>query len=131
MIKNIDDFKELVGYEIKISKCLKDDNISETYITYMSENSSFIVMEFCEKRNLFGFLNQSFSISEKLIETFPRHRTSSVEYLHHQTIAHLDIKPQNFLLDKSLRIKLNGFGFSRYITDWCSLRSETPLLNDC
>ena len=56
---------------------------------------------------------------------------SAVRYIHHQRIAHRDIKPQNILLDNDNSVRLVDFGISAYVPEntnkIISEMSQTPI----
>jgi serine/threonine protein kinase len=40
-----------------------------------------------------------------------------IEYLHKRGISHLDIKPENLLIDKNYNLKIADFGFAQKLLD--------------
>lgn len=72
---------------------------------------SAIVMEYLPYGDLFALIQKK-SCSEKLARTFFHQMVSAIEYLHDkESIAHLDIKPENFLIHPN-GLKLIDFDFS-------------------
>lgn len=49
---------------------------------------------------------------EELARTYFHMLVDAIEHMHSMGVYHLDIKPQNILLDRSFQIKLTDFGFS-------------------
>lgn len=71
-----------------------------------------IIMEFCAGGNLTGYLKE-FSINEDEARHFFKQMAMSIKVLHRKSIAHRDIKLNNFLLDSTRRlVKVADFGLS-------------------
>lgn len=62
-------------------------------------------------------INCNLPQNEPLIRTFFHHLISGLEYLHFQCVAHLDIKPQNLLIGRDMRLKIADFDISHYEGD--------------
>eukprot|EP00330_Aristerostoma_sp_ATCC50986_P012246 CAMPEP_0114602584 /NCGR_PEP_ID=MMETSP0125-20121206/25153_1 /TAXON_ID=485358 ORGANISM="Aristerostoma sp., Strain ATCC 50986" /NCGR_SAMPLE_ID=MMETSP0125 /ASSEMBLY_ACC=CAM_ASM_000245 /LENGTH=217 /DNA_ID=CAMNT_0001812859 /DNA_START=41 /DNA_END=694 /DNA_ORIENTATION=- len=72
---------------------------------------SAIVMEYIPHGDLFTLVSKK-NCCEKLARTFFHQMVQAIEYLHEkEQIAHLDIKPENFLIHNT-GIKLIDFDFS-------------------
>lgn len=76
---------------------------------------SAIIMEYIPDGDLFHFISKK-PCSEKLARTFLRQMVSALDYLHASGIAHLDIKPENFLISPQ-GVKLIDFDFSHKLED--------------
>lgn len=76
---------------------------------------SAIVMEYIPFGDLFGLISKK-PCSEKLARTIFRQMVSAISYLHQQDIAHLDLKPENFLVDPKQGVKLIDFEACQKIT---------------
>ena len=72
-------------------------------------------MEFCENGDLFEYLKSKSSMrfSEDLVRDYFIQMLNSLIGLHHNGIAHMDIKLENFVLTKEFDMKLIDFGLSR------------------
>lgn len=79
------------------------------------KDCSAIVMEYLPHGDLFNFVSKK-PCSEKLARTFFIQMLSALEYLHQEGIAHLDLKPENFLVSFQ-GLKLIDFDFSHKIDD--------------
>jgi len=72
-------------------------------------------MEYLPHGDLFNFISKK-PCSEKLARTFFSQMVSALEYLHQEEIAHLDLKPENFLVSYQ-GLKLIDFDFSHNVAD--------------
>jgi serine/threonine protein kinase len=75
-----------------------------------AQECSAIVMEYIPYGDLFNMIAKE-AFSDKLARTFFKQMISATEYLHKLGTAHLDIKPENFLISNN-GIKLMDFDFS-------------------
>jgi len=82
-----------------------------------SKRALVITMEYASNGELFGYLLSHASSTEELARTFFQALIEAVEFLHNQSIAHGDIKPENILLDENFNIKLTDFSYAASITE--------------
>lgn len=110
-----DDFDiKRVKKEISILKRLRHKNIIQLYEILESKHYLYIVMEYCEGRELFDYIVKKRKLSEKEACKFFQQLINGVDYLHKQGIIHRDLKPENILLDNNLNIKISDFGLSTF-----------------
>lgn len=92
---------------------LKHRNLIHYHETISNEKGVFIVMDWCILRS-FHNLREDFAgkeISEKLLVKYVFDVLNGLEFLHHQGVAHSNLRASNILLtDKES--KLTDFGFS-------------------
>ena len=72
-------------------------------------------MEFAKFGDLYQFqkiLNQKRYFSETLLAFITKQILDGLYYLHQSEIIHMDIKPQNILIDEKLNIKISDFSIS-------------------
>uniref|UniRef100_A0A8C5WII7 Phosphorylase kinase catalytic subunit gamma 2 n=1 Tax=Leptobrachium leishanense TaxID=445787 RepID=A0A8C5WII7_9ANUR len=65
-----------------------------------------------KRGELFDYLTEKVTLSEKETRFIVRSLLEAVSYLHSNDIVHRDLKPENILMDDCLNIKLSDFGFS-------------------
>lgn len=102
--------------EIECIKHLDDIRVIRIYDYFEFGSYIYILMEFC-KTDLQAVIRSSKYISRKDLHRYIFDIVSAVKACHDRGIAHCDIKPSNFLLDKHGRVKISDFGLS----DICSL----------
>eukprot|EP01017_Pseudomicrothorax_dubius_P035731 TRINITY_DN504_c0_g1_i2.p1 TRINITY_DN504_c0_g1~~TRINITY_DN504_c0_g1_i2.p1 ORF type:complete len:295 (+),score=27.77 TRINITY_DN504_c0_g1_i2:138-1022(+) len=85
-------------------------------ITYLPSKYSHpthaLVLELCENGDLMDYLGQEGLLTENLTRYLFHQIVEAIEYLHSQGIAHLDLKPENFLLNSEFKLRLTDFGYS-------------------
>ena len=75
-----------------------------------------IKVEFAGSRTLLNILdNEKEVIDEERRRKFASHITMALEFIHGQSIAHLDVKPANILVDSKDVCKLGDFGCSQIL----------------
>jgi len=109
--KDIEDINR-VEREIAILKKLKHKNIIQFYEIMESQKNLYIVMEYCEGKELFDFIVKKGKLNEVEACKFFQEIINALEYLHLNNITHRDLKPENLLLDFSKSIKISDFGLS-------------------
>ena len=101
--------------EIPIHGKLKHKNIPNIYQSYKIKNGSCIVMEYMKYGDLSNFRKvylKKKCLSESFICFVAYQILEAILYLHMNKIIHLDIKPQNVLIDEFLNVKLTDFSIS-------------------
>ena len=98
--------------EINILKQLRHKNIIQLYEIMESQSNLYIVMEYCEGKELFDYIIKRKHLPEREACRFFQQIINGVEYLHLMNVTHRDLKPENLLLDSKKRIKISDFGLS-------------------
>ena len=102
-----------VKQEIEIMKLVKHKNVVQMYEIMESENKLYIVLDFCEKGELFDYIVERERLNEKKACSFFQQLIDGIEYIHQINICHRDLKPENILLDSQENIKISDFGLSK------------------
>ena len=101
--------------DINIQKKLKNKNIIEYYEYIDFNNISCIIMEFAKYGDLDNFkkiVNKKRHFSETLLAFIAVQILKGLHFIHESGIIHMDIKPQNILIDEKLNIKITDFSVS-------------------
>ena len=102
--------------EINIHKKLKHKNIPNIIRIESNQDYEFIEMEYAELGNIQNLKSEGFKVktlSESLILYITGGVLEALKYIHiNNKIIHMDIKPQNILIDSLLMIKLTDFSVS-------------------
>ena len=108
---------ELVKQEISILKIVKHKYIVQLYEILETPQHIYIIMEYCEGKDLMDFILSKQHLSELESLKFFQQLINALFYLHSQNIAHRDVKIDNMLLDKNKDLKLVDFGLSTKYSD--------------
>ena len=101
-----------VKKEINILQRLKHKNIIQLYEIMETKNNLYIVMEYCEGKELFEYIVERKHLTEREACRYFQQMINGVEYLHLSNVTHRDLKPENLLLDNKKRILISDFGLS-------------------
>ncbi|KAK3083374.1 hypothetical protein FSP39_021016 [Pinctada imbricata] len=112
--------------EINILKmCNGHPHIIELHDSFETPTFIFLVFELCKQGELFDYLTQVVTLSEKRTRVIMKQLLEAVAFIHEKNIVHRDLKPENILLDDNLNVKLSDFGFATVVN------SETELTELC
>ena len=111
--------------EISILQRLRHKNVIQLYEIMETNKSLYIVMEYCEGKELFDYISKRKHLTEREACRYFQQIINGVEYLHLSYVTHRDLKPENLLLDNKKRILISDFGLSILSKDYNNLLS-TP-----
>lgn len=88
-----------------------------TSLNYTSKDNLYVyfILPFESGGELFSLLKKLGSLSEPLQIFYAAQIVLALEYLHHCSVIHRDVKPENVMISESGYIKLGDFGFSKII----------------
>lgn len=116
-------------HELNIMSQLKHPNIVLFIAACVEDKNRCMVMEYCEKGNLFDILQDSSqSLDYSMILKILTEIASGVLYLHtsNPPILHRDLKSVNILLDEHWNVKVSDFGLTDFKDSNTSLQLGTP-----
>ena len=132
-VKVLDKVKKVDRNEMKISEKLKNKNINDIYCSYKDEKTGEynIIMEYSKLGNLknfqLKFLEKNY-LSETLLCFICYQILNGLKYIHQCKIVHLDIKPQNILIDEYLNVKIIDFSISLDYSKNKSKQIKLPII---
>ena len=100
--------------EINILKKISHINLIKIYKTVEDSEAYYMVMEYCEKGELFNFITKNIRLDENESAYYFYQLINGLEYLHSLNIAHRDLKPENLLITKNNILKIIDFGLSNF-----------------
>lgn len=109
--------------EIQSLSDLQHPNIIQLYDVYISKEKIFIIMELMWGGELFDYVVQKGTLTEKEASAIVRKVTSAIVYMHSKNIIHRDLKPENLLLrhkpktEMDLEVKIIDFGLSKSLVE--------------
>ena len=90
--------------EAKILKGLRHKYIASLEDCLMLGDTPIIIMEYIEGESMFDYLNQHGCVlDEKMTKELLYPMAQALDYAHSEKIFHLDVKPQNIMVRKSMK----------------------------
>jgi len=108
-----DKFKEKQIKEAKILSEVHHPYIVNVLEVFEENNTAYIAMEYIPGCSLKYMLDVEGKLSEKAVLKFVNQMGQALDFVHKKNILHLDIKPNNILIDKRNNARLIDFGVSK------------------
>ncbi|TDH66988.1 hypothetical protein CCR75_005277 [Bremia lactucae] len=102
--------------ELEIAKSLDHPNIVKYLGAYETSHRICIVQEFVRGSDLLEHLLENGKMPENVAVGVFQQLLSALEYFHHRNIYHRDLKLENVMITKDLKVKLIDFGLSEVVT---------------
>ena len=120
-----DKMKNSFFKENEIATKFNHINVIYVFRIIEDEENFYLVMEYCQRGELFDYIVQHQRLSEKEAAIFFYQLINGVEYIHSQGIAHRDLKPENLLLTDDKTLKIIDFGLSHeFNPDYSLLKTK-------
>ena len=111
---NDEEDKLRVKTEIEILSRMAHINVINAKKILKDSENIYIIMEYCEKGELFDHIIEEISLSNDEAAYYFYQLINGLEYIHHKGIVHRDLKLENLLLSKNNILKIIDFGLSNY-----------------
>ena len=92
--------------EISILKQLHHQNVISLENVYEDNKAIYIVMEYCEGKDLLNYVQKKKKLNEDVAAFFYYQIINAIEYIHSKGISHRNITLDNILISKAHIIKL-------------------------
>ena len=106
-----------------------NNNIVKYYDSFQDEEKFYILMEYCDGKNLKNFLDEykknNTLIEENIIYNIIKQICSGLKEIHEMKIVHRDLKPDNFFMNEKTEIKIGDFGISKQLSSYTTQISNT------
>lgn len=99
--------------EINCLLSINQSNVINLYNYFKFNNFVYMLMDYCPS-DLFNTIKSAPSLNNAQILRYAFEVVSAIKACHDMNIAHSDIKPSNFLIDKYGRLKICDFGLSQF-----------------
>ncbi len=103
-----------VKRELDIIKRVNHINVIKIIKIEEDKDNKYIIMEYCEKGELFNHIIDNEALSEMEAAYFYYQLINGLECIHYNGFVHRDLKPENLLINKDNILKIIDFGLSNY-----------------
>lgn len=104
-----------VDREISMMRACVHENLLRLHDTFEDNSSIYLALEYCDGGD-FGdkVKERGMDVQETEVAEWMRQICSAIAVLHTRGICHRDIKPDNFMVAGSSKLKLSDFGLAIY-----------------
>lgn len=106
---------------------LNHPNLVKVHELFEENGTAYYVMDYIDGESLRTKLNREGCLSEKLVLKYIQQLLPALEVAHKQSIWHLDIKPENIMVDRYGHVYLIDFGASKHIEQNSTLTTSLAL----
>ena len=106
---------------------LNHPNLVKVHDLFEENGTAYYVMEYIDGESLHTKLNRDGPLPESLVLRYLDSLLPALEVAHNQNIWHLDIKPENIMVDKKGKVFLIDFGASKHIEQKSTLTTSLAL----
>ena len=105
---------EQVKREINVINKMNHLNIVKIFKIENDFKKYKIIMEYCEKGELYDYIVEKRKLKEEEAAYFYFQLINGLEYIHSKNIVHRDLKPENLLITNNNILKIIDFGLCNY-----------------
>ena len=106
---------------------LNHPNLVKVHEFFEENGTAYYVMDYIDGESLRTKLNREGALSESLVLNYMQQLLPALDAAHRQKIWHLDVKPENIMVDKYGHIYLIDFGASKHIETNSTLTTSLAL----
>ena len=106
---------------------LNHPNLVKVHEFFEENGTAYYVMDYIEGESLRTKLNREGVLSEDLVLKYLQQLLPALETAHKQSIWHLDIKPENIMVDRYGHVYLIDFGASKHVEPNSTLTTSLAL----
>ena len=127
----VDYYKEKFLSEARSIAALEHPNVVRVIDVFEENGTAYYVMEYHPNGSLGSIIDKEGAMSEERALRYIRQVSSALRFVHENHIMHLDIKPDNILLNNRDEAVLIDFGVSKRYTDnrKGGVLNSTPVTN--
>ena len=119
--------KEKFKKEARRLENLNHPNLVKVHELFEENGTVYYVMDYIEGESLRTKLNREGRLSESLVLKYLQQLLPALDTAHQQSIWHLDIKPENIMVDRYGHVTLIDFGASKHIEQNKALTTSLAL----
>lgn len=103
--------------EIEILKSLDHEHIVKLKDFQWDDDNIFLILEYCSGGDLSSYIKRYKRLPEQVARKFLRQLALALSYIREKNISHMDLKPQNLLIESKYNcsLKVGDFGFAQYL----------------
>jgi serine/threonine protein kinase len=106
---------------------LNHPNLVKVHELFEENGTAYYVMDYIDGESLRTKLNREGRLSEVVVMKYMQQLLPALEVAHRQSIWHLDIKPENIMVDNYGHVYLIDFGASKHIEQNSTLTTSLAL----
>lgn len=110
--------------EVSLFHSLKSNILPEIVDNGKIQGYYYIVTKYCEKGTLADLVQSEGALLEPAAKPYFAELLDILEYLHRQKVSHMDLKPENVVLDDRGKLQCIDFGHSREGTKALAVKSN-------
>ncbi|KAL6084037.1 hypothetical protein STEG23_029952, partial [Scotinomys teguina] len=124
-VDNTQKCRQLIWSEVEILQKVQHPNIVRLFEVIETRHRFYVITEYAKGGDLLQQVTEEGRLEEGEAQRVFGQLVSAIKYCHSRDIVHLDLQPDNILLDEEANVKLADFGFATMC------RAGTVLLDQC